>query len=88
MEPSSRFLFLGRQVLHSASKWACMGGSMDRKLHWRKPLSVVAAISLTWKVRVKEAETVEVQRRTATSPGGQVNNKVVSPRGSVIHIVS
>lgn len=47
-QPSSLFLFLGKQVLQRASKCACIGASMDRKLHWRKPLSVVAAISLTW----------------------------------------
>lgn len=47
IDPSSRFLFLGRRVLQRASKCACIGGSMDRKVHWRNPLSVVAAISLT-----------------------------------------
>lgn len=46
-EPRSRFLFLGRRVLHRASKWLCMLASIQRKPHCRKPLSVVAAISRT-----------------------------------------
>ena len=46
-EPRALVFFLGRLVWQRASKWACMGASMDRKLHCRKPLSVVAAISRT-----------------------------------------
>ena len=46
-EPRALIFFLGRLVLQRASKWACMEASMDRKLHCRKPLSVVAAISRT-----------------------------------------
>ena len=39
-EPRALVFFLGRLVWQRASKWACMGASMDRKLHCRKPLSV------------------------------------------------
>lgn len=50
-ETRSRFRFFGNLILHSCSKWVCMGPSIVRKLHCSRPLSVVAAISLTYEQR-------------------------------------
>lgn len=63
-EPRSRFRFFGNLILHSCSKWVCMGPSIVRKLHCKRPLSVVAAISLTYNQRQYILLSKHTQRET------------------------
>lgn len=66
-EPRSRFRFFGSLILHSCSKWVCMGPSIVRKLHCKRPLSVVAAISLTCSQRQYIPQLLSKQAQQAAS---------------------